>query len=267
MLDISVLGRLTVTMDGHPVVPSAGKQRQVLALLALRAGQVVPASALMEEIWGERPPRSASTTLQTYVLKLRRLLDVASPGIARRILVTCYGGYRLVLDDGRIDAREFEHLVADGDALYESGDDLGAAARYREAQQLCRGPALVDVPCGPLLQLETLRLEETCRVVLERRLAIEVSVGRHRSALPELRALVAEHPQHEGFSLLLMLALHRSGGAALALREYQRLRTTLVEEVGIEPSAAVRSLHRAVLTGALDGGEGLGAVRTHGSPR
>lgn len=260
MLDIVVLGPFAVRMHGCPVTPSAGKPRQVLALLALRADQVVPVSVLMEEIWGERPPRSAATTLQTYVLQLRRLLGAAvATGSAKDVLVTRHGGYQLVLAGGRIDAREFERLTAEGDAACEAGDDLRAAARYREGLALWRGSALVDVPCGPLLQLDTLRLEEMHRGVLERRITADLSLGRHTTVIPELRALVAQHPRHEGFSVLLMRALHRSGGGvAEALAEYRRLRSALIEEIGVEPSPAVRALHQSVLDGTLEGYPGLG---------
>lgn len=102
-MDIEVLGGLAVTENGVPVTPTAPKPRQVLALLALHADQVVPVAMLIEELWGERPPRSARTTLQTYILQLRELIAGALahdpqgsvPRTAKDVLRTLPGGYFL----------------------------------------------------------------------------------------------------------------------------------------------------------------------------
>ncbi len=253
MLDVTVLGPLDVSARGQSVVPTAGKPRQVLALLALRADRVVPVPVLLEEVWGQRPPRSAMTTLQTYVLQLRRRLAAALPaGTAKKVLVTSHGGYLLTVGGGLVDATELERLAAEGDAAYEAGDPRRAASRYRAALEFWRGSPLVDVPQGPLLELEAVRLEETHRAVLERRIDVDLRLGRHTVLVPELRALVSQHPRHEGFSAQLILALHRSGGAAGALGEYHRLRTELVTDLGIEPSSRLRRLQQAVLTGQVE---------------
>lgn len=251
-MDISVLGPLRINEGGISVVPSAGKPRQVLSLLALRGERVVQVSTLMEELWGDRIPRSASTTLQTYVLQLRNKIAAAQPRESGRspkeLLVTCFGGYMLKRGSGRSDAEEFEAEATAGIAAHEAGDPR-ALTTLERALRLWRGPALVDVPHGRILQREVMSMEHLRMSVLEQRIDAALSLGRQAALLPELSVLVAEHPMHEGFRAQLMLALYRTGNVSRALEEFQRLRAKLVEELGIEPSARLRRLHLAMLAG------------------
>jgi len=257
-MDIKVLGRLTAELNGVSVVPTAAKPRQILALLALQTGRVVTVPTLMEEIWGEHIPRSAATTLQTYILQLRRRIAAALDGDpARRpkdILVTQHGGYLLEVQPGQIDVQEFEQLCASGRDAHEAGDHRTAAELLRKALGLWQGPALVDVRVGAVLELETLRLEEDRMAALERRIEADLHLGRHAEIVPELRVLVARHPMHENFCAHLMTALHRSNNAWRALEAYQRLRGSLVEELGLEPSPRLQRLHQSILSAdpALD---------------
>lgn len=258
-MDVKVLGSLAVHEHGRPVVPSAAKPRQVLALLALHSDRVVPVPTLMEEIWGADIPRSASTTLQTYILQLRRRIAAAlregdaDSRDAKDVLATRFGGYMLQVGQGAVDAHEFERLSAAGRAAHAAGDHAGAAGLLARALGLWQGPALVDVRTGPALELEVLRLEEQRMAVLELRIDADLRLGRHADVVPELRVLTARHPMHEGFCARLMVALHRTGGSWRALEAYQRLRGELVRELGLEPSATLRELQRAVLAGDTDG--------------
>ncbi|MEU2981132.1 AfsR/SARP family transcriptional regulator [Streptomyces hirsutus] len=254
-MEIQVLGSLAAQERGVSVVPSAAKPRQLLALLALHADRVVSVPTLMEEIWGEHIPRSASTTLQTYVLQLRRRITTALDGDPRRakdVLVTRFGGYLLQVEPGRVDAHEFERLAVSGGTAFEIGDYRAASAALRRALALWQGPALVDVPAGPALELEVLRLNEERTTALERRIEADLRLGRYSEVVPELRVLAARHPLHEGFCGQLMRALHRTGGSWRALEAYQRLRGSLVRELGLEPSGPLRELHQAVLSGDPD---------------
>ncbi|MEV7525533.1 BTAD domain-containing putative transcriptional regulator, partial [Streptomyces sp. NPDC091371] len=169
-MDIQVLGTLAVREQGISVTPTAPKPRQVLAILALHADQVVPVSALIEELWAGTPPRSARTTLQTYVLQLRTLIAAAldqSPAeegarrTAKDVLVTLPGGYLLDSGGGVSDIREFERLSGMGYRAMDAGDFPGAARKLREALGLWSGPAFADVQGGIQLDMETRRLEET----------------------------------------------------------------------------------------------------------
>jgi DNA-binding SARP family transcriptional activator len=250
-MDIKVLGRLTAELNGVSVVPSAAKPRQILALLALQPGRVVTVPTLMEEIWGEDIPRSAATTLQTYILQLRRKIAVALEGDPSRqpkdVLVTQHGGYLLEVHPGRIDVQEFEQLHASGRDAHAAEDHRTASELLGRALDLWQGPALVDVRVGGVLELEKLRLEEDRMAALERRIDSDLRLGRHAEMVPELRVLAAKHPMHENFCAQLMTALHRSNNAWRALEAYQRLRGSLVEDLGLEPSPRLQRLHQAIL--------------------
>jgi DNA-binding SARP family transcriptional activator len=252
-MEIKVLGPLIAHEQGVSVVPSAAKPRQILALLALQAEHVVTVPTLMAEIWGERIPRSASTTLQTYILQLRRKIEATLVGepsrSAKDVLVTQFGGYLLRVQPGHIDVQEFEQLVADGRSAFDAADYRTASRMLGSALALWEGPALVDVRAGSMLELEVLRLEENRMAALERRIDADLRLGRHTEVVPELRVLTARHPMHERFCAQLMLALHRSGGSWRALEAYQRLRGALTTELGLEPSVSLRRLHHAVLSG------------------
>ncbi|MEU8710113.1 AfsR/SARP family transcriptional regulator [Streptomyces sp. NPDC048565] len=257
-MEIKVLGPLAARENGVSVVPTAAKPRQILSLLALQSDRVVPVATLMEEIWGEDIPRSAATTLQTYILQLRRKIAAAIDGDpsrqAKDVLITQHGGYLLQVQPGQVDAHEFGQLTASGRAAHEAGDHYAASDLLGRALKMWQGSALVDVRIGTVLELEVLRMEEDRMAALERRIDADLIIGRHTEIVPELRVLVARHPMHENFCAQLMTALHRSGGAWRALEAYQRLRVTLVEELGLEPSARLQRLHQAVLSAdpALD---------------
>ncbi|MEU0130764.1 MULTISPECIES: AfsR/SARP family transcriptional regulator [unclassified Streptomyces] len=257
-MEIKVLGPLTARENGVSIVPTAAKPRQILSLLALQSDRVVTVATLMEEIWGEDIPRSAATTLQTYILQLRRKIAAALDGDparqAKDVLITQHGGYLLQVQPGQVDAHEFGQLAASGRAAHEAGDHHAASELLGRALGMWKGCALVDVRIGTVLELEVLRMEEDRMAALERRIDADLILGRHTEIVPELRVLVARHPMHENFCAQLMTALHRSGGAWRALEAYQRLRVTLVDELGLEPSARLQRLHQAVLSAdpALD---------------
>jgi len=254
-VDIDVLGALAVRENGVSVTPTAPKPRQVLALLALHADRVVPVASLMEELWGQRPPRSARTTLQTYVLQLRELISAALvhdapagvPRSAKDVLVTSPGGYLLSTSGGASDVREFELLAGRGYRAMDAGDFTGAARQLREALALWTGSALADVHAGVQLEMHQRRLEETRLCALDQRIEADLRLGRHRELLGELTVLVSRYRTHENLHGQFMLALHRSGRRSEALEVYQRLRAALVRELGLEPSAGLRRLQRSIL--------------------
>lgn len=271
-MDIDVLGSLSARENGVSVVPTAPKPRQVLALLALRADHVVPVAELAEELWDGRPPRSARTTLQTYVLHLRERIRLAlgetedERGSAKDILATLPGGYCLQTRGGTLDYREFERRAGAGYRSMDAGDWAGAARRLREALSLWTGPALTDVYAGPRLQNEVDRLEEARLCALDQRIDADLRLGRHRELLSELTVLVNRYRMHESLHGQFMVALYRSGRRGEALKAYQRLRATLVGELGLEPSPAISRLQRQILLShpetAQAGGAGAAAAPT-----
>lgn len=264
-MTIELLGPLSVHLNRLPIMPGAAKPRQVLALLALNAGRVVTVSTLAEELWGDGPPPSAPTTLQTYILELRKRMATAmGPGRdPKRVLRTRHDGYLLEPGGSQIDVAEFGRLARAGRAAAEGGDHRAAAELLGRALALWRGPALVDVRMGRVLELEAMALEEARLAVLGRRIEADLILGRHADILGELSTLAAQHPMNEHFFAQLITALYRSGHIARALEEFQRLRNSLIDELGVEPSAELQRLQQAVLSRdpALDAA-GAG-TRTH----
>lgn len=257
-MDVKVLGPLEVQRSGASIVPSAAKPRQVFALLALNVGQVVTVSTLMDELWGTELPRSAATTLQTYILQLRRRLgataSVAEPRDAKAILVTRYAGYQLDIPPTAVDVHAFDQLAERGRCALAAGDDASASRFLTAALDLWRGPALVDVRVGTRLEMEVLRLHESRLGVLESRIEADLRLGRHHELLSELATLVARYPMNENLCAQHMVALYRSGRCWQALDAFNRLRATLVDELGVEPSAGVQRTQMAILNAdpALD---------------
>lgn len=251
-MQVHVLGELTARIDGRSVTPSAAKPRQILALLALRAGSVVPVSTLVDELWQERPPASARTTLQTYILQLRRLIEAALPdessrARAKQILVTRFDGYLLDICPSHVDVQRYDSMVRSGNRAMEAGQYNSASRLLTSALATWRGPALADVPTGSALGIEAVRLEQDRLSALVNRIGADLRLGRHSALIGELSELTARHPLHEGLWSHYVLALHRCGRQRDALDAYASLRSRLVDELGIEPSPALRSLQLAVL--------------------
>jgi DNA-binding SARP family transcriptional activator len=236
VLDFRILGPLEVTTESGPLPLGGQKPRAVLALLLVHAGEVVSTDRLIDELWGEQPPKTATTSLQNTVSQLRKLLGP-------EVLSTRPPGYALAVDKAQIDSHRFERLL-------ERAKSAEAAERsrlLREALALWRGPPLGDFAFEAFAQNETRRLEELRLVALEDRIAADLDTGRHGDLAGELEGLVAEHPLRERFRGQLMLALYRSGRQAEALQAYHDARRALVDELGIEPSSALQQLHASIL--------------------
>jgi DNA-binding SARP family transcriptional activator len=214
---------------GAPVRLGGTRQRALLALLLTRPNEVVSTDRLIDELWGAQPPPTAANTVQYYVSQLRKLLG------ADRI-ETKAPGYALRVEAGELDLGRFEQLVR-----------RGGADEIHEALGLWRGRPLADLEYEPFLQAEIARLEELRLAAFEKRIDRDLEVGRAAELIGELEALVAEHPLRERFCAQLMLALYRAGRQAEALAAYRGARETLVEELGIEPGAALQELERAIL--------------------
>lgn len=254
--EISVLGQLRVEIDGKSIVPTAGKPRQLLALLALRCGRVVQVPTLMEEVWGEDIPRSGMTTLQTYVLHLRRLIMQTLPDdtgpTAKDLLTTRFNGYQITAKPRSFDLVEFESLAGSGDNALERGDAATASKYLHQALELWRGPALMDVPAGRVLSMELAGLNEARMQVLEQCILSDLWLGKSATLVPELRKLVEQHPLHEKLAAFLMIAYQRSGAGWRALEVFRDLRKALIGELGVEPSGRLQNLHRELLSNATE---------------
>jgi len=243
-MDFRILGALEVLEGGRTLALGGSRQRALLAVLLLHANETLSTDVLLDELWAQRPPATASKTVQVHVSRLRKALAVdgrAAP------IVTREHGYRLEVDPERIDARRFERLVADARGDLGAGEPRRAAATLEEARALWRGPPLADLAYEAFAQSETARLADLRIAATELHVEARLALGAHAEVVSELEALVAEHPYRERLRGQLMLALYRSDRQAEALQAYQDARRALVDELGIEPGERLRELERAVL--------------------
>lgn len=249
--EIRVLGPLQFTHAGSSAAPTAPKPRAILALALLHVDETVLVRDLIQELWGDRPPSSVLTTLQTYILSLRKLLArafvIPAAQVAETILLTRPGGYQLRDTSDVFDLREYEGLAALGRRSLAAGDMVSAADLLLRAQEVWRGPALADVRAGCILQPEIQELEESRLTLIEQSIEVRLHLGRHRELLSELSGLVARHRLHENLNGLFMLALYRSGRRQEALGVFARLRQTLKEQLGLDPSRRLQLLQQAIL--------------------
>ncbi|MBQ0849009.1 BTAD domain-containing putative transcriptional regulator [Streptomyces sp. NPDC057621] len=255
-MEFGVLGPLYVRVDGETTAPSAPKLRNVLAMLLVHTGQVVPVPSLVRDLWDDDPPVSGLTTLQTYILNLRKMFSavtgLTTDEVARDILVTRAGGYVLAAEAGTLDLHRYRRLVTSGREALVRGDDAAGVRDLNEALLMWRGPALVDVPAGRVLESRRRQLEESRLAAFEYLVDVELRLGMYREVLAELAALTVENPLHEGLHGQYMWALHLSGRRAQALQVFHRLRGALVAGLGLEPGPQVQRLHRAVLNADTD---------------
>ena len=236
MADFRILGPLEVSDETGPLLLGGQKQRAVLALLLLDPGRVVSVDRLVDALWGEQPPRTATTSLQNFISQLRKTLGAD-------VLETKPPGYRLRIRPGELDLDRFRVSV-------ESARDAPPAARaekLRHALALWRGPPLADLAYEAFAQPHIAHLEELRLATIEERVDAELALGLHAELVGELEGLVEEFPMRERLRGQYMLALYRAGRQAEALEAYQDGRRMLVDQLGIEPSRDLQQLHGAIL--------------------
>jgi DNA-binding SARP family transcriptional activator/streptogramin lyase len=234
-LRFCILGPLEVRDDGRELPLATGRQRALLALLLVHANELIPSKRLIEELWSGHQPPSAHKALQGYVSQLRRALPADT-------ILTRGSGYVLVATES--DAGEFERLTKR--AAEQEADE--AIVTLQRALALWRGRAFEEFEYENWTQLEITRLEELRLSATEQRIEAELELGHHAQLVPELEALVADHPLREQLRGQLMVALYRSGRHADALDVYSRGRQVLQNELGLEPSPLLTELQRQILS-------------------
>jgi SARP family transcriptional regulator, regulator of embCAB operon len=248
LVRFEVLGPVRVSHCGHSFTPSAPKVLQVLALLVLRANQIVQTGTLIRQLWGDNPPRSSLTTIQTYIYQLRRSLE--REGLASRgedLVVTQARGYILRVQPEQVDVQIFQKLSDQGRVLLGQRRYADAVHHLKSALALCAGAPLANVQLDWHLAAYAAKLEEQQRAVLQLRIQAEIELGMHRELIGELRSLAAMHPLDEWLYVQLIRVLDRSGRRSEALQAYHQLRANLSEELGLDPSTEVQRLHQQLL--------------------
>lgn len=239
-MEFAILGPVEVRVTGESLPLGGRKQRALLAQLLLAPNEAVSRDRLVDGIWGDVPPPSASRTIDSYVSRLRTVLG--ADRIERRD-----PGYALRVEPHELDAACFEQLLAGGRERAGAGDLAGAVTRFDEALGLWRGAALADLVFEPFAQAASERLEERRLLCREARFEVLLGLGAGAELVGELETYVAEHPFRERLLGQLMLALYRSGRQSDALAAYRRGRQLLASELGLEPGPELRELERRIL--------------------
>jgi DNA-binding SARP family transcriptional activator/ABC-type transport system substrate-binding protein len=240
-MEFRLLGPIEALRGGRPVALGGAKPRALLALLLLRANEVVSRDNLIEALWGERAPGTAAHSLDVQISRLRKTFEPEEP------LRTRAGGYVLEVEPEQVDALRFKRLLEAGQRANADGRPSDALEALEAALALWRGDALADLAYQEFAQAEIHRLEELRLVALEERIDGALALGRHDTLIPELETLTAKHPLRERLRGELMLALYRAGRQAEALRAYSETRRQFVEELGLEPGPQLRDLEQAIL--------------------
>lgn len=213
------------------------QQRAVLVMLLLARGRQVSLDGIIGGLWDGDVPRSAAGTVRTYISRLRRRVNsIESIG----------DGYVLRLGSAVLDLDEFERWLSDARAAQDLHDSALGARLLRDALSLWRGTALAGVP-GPYADSRRVPLTELHLAATEEKLAADIALGEHATAIAELWALLAEHPFRERLTELLMLALYKSGRQADALHVFDSVRCRLAEELGIDPGPSLQAMRQRVL--------------------
>ncbi|MGL6280110.1 MAG: BTAD domain-containing putative transcriptional regulator, partial [Gaiella sp.] len=242
-IEIRLLGPLEVSDHGRVIEVKAGRQRALVALLALHVGETVSTDKLLDELWDGRPPPTALSALRNLVSQARRVIDPEQTGL----LATRAPGYSLDIPPDAIDAHRFKRLAAEGHAALETSP-ARASEVLVDALGLWRGEALAEFAFERFAQPEISRLDEIRSAALSDRIDADLALGRHADLVPELRTLVERYPLDEHHRRQQMLALYRCGRQADALDTYRALRTHLNDELGLEPSTETRQLEQAILS-------------------
>jgi len=241
-MDFSVLGPVEVRADHQPLPLGGRKQRALLAVLLHHANRSVPDDLLVDALWSEQPPKTASSNLRLYASRIRQSLG--GDRILRR-----NGGYLLVVHPGELDVHRFQSLAAEGRDAFLHGDHHEAADLLHRALRLWRGPAYADLRFVEDLSGEAARLEELRLATLEDRVEADLTVRFQPELVAELTGHVNTHPLRERLRGHLIMALARAGRSAEALTVYADTRRLLNEDLGVEPGERLRDLHRLILAG------------------
>jgi DNA-binding SARP family transcriptional activator/pimeloyl-ACP methyl ester carboxylesterase len=250
-LEFRILGPLEVLLDGAPLDLGTPRQRALLVALLLRHNRVVPTDQLLDELWGEEPSSGARHSLQVHIANLRKAIEPNAGRGEARVIVTKTPGYAIMIDAEDLDAARFERLAAETRVL-EKSEAARRERLLREALGLWRGDALADIGFDEFAVREAARLAEARIVATEDLIDAELELRRHATLVGDIEKLVGDYPLRERLWAQLMLALYRSGRQAEALRAYERVRATLRDELGVEPSRELRDLNMAMLEQSPD---------------
>ncbi|MDX6254455.1 MAG: hypothetical protein QOJ11_789 [Frankiales bacterium] len=247
-IEFRILGPLEVLREGTPISVGGAQQRAVLAFLVAEPRRTASVDQIADALWGEHPPAGYAATIQTYIFRLREVLEPGrSKGEPPGVIVTEPGGYRLRIEPGSVDAAAFEDLIETGESLVGRCLPAEGASELRRALSLWRGPVLADLAGYDFVARLASRLDELRLRGIELLTDADLALGRHAAKIAELNALAERHPLREHLQAQRILALYRTGRQADALEAFRQVRRRLMDEIGIEPGPELTSLHQSIL--------------------
>ena len=245
-LEFGVLGPLQLSVDGTPMALGPPKQRAVLAMLVINRNRPVGVESLINAVWDQSPVPAARASIQTYVSNLRRLLDDA--GIdTHTVLASAPPGYRLTVADVDCDLGRFTTEKTAGIRAAAAGRFEQASSHLSAALAQWRGPVLDDLHNFSFVEAFATALTEDKVLAQTARAEAEIACGRAYAVIGELETFTAEHPYREPLWAQLITAYYVTERQSDALEAYRRLKTTLAEDLGIDPGPTVRALHARIL--------------------
>ena len=237
-VEIRLLGPIEAAVEGSALQLRGQKRLGLLAILATR-DQAVSVASIADEIWPGQPQQQATRSIRTYLSQFRR-----EAGIDFVRADHAGTGYQLDAETTTVDAQRFRLAVEEA-----SRSDISPAqaqTRAKDALDLWRGPALLEVQDQSWAVGEVHALDELRRTAQHALVRARLALGDHDALCSELEMFVTDHPFDESFWADLMLAQYRSGRQTDALRTFQRARTTLVEELSLEPGPELTQLEAAI---------------------
>ncbi|RKR92044.1 DNA-binding SARP family transcriptional activator [Micromonospora pisi] len=246
-LSISLLGPIRAERCAVNLYLGTPRQREVLAVLALRSGMVMSVAQIVDAIWIGRRPNSVENMVHTYIGRLRRVLEPPGrrPALAR-VLRSTRPGYTLDIPDGSVDITRFEWDIKLARAARAQADLPQALGLFQQALGRWSGPALQEAT-GPLAEAERIRLTELRQDVVEETTGVRLLLGDDENLISELRWMLAEQPMRERLWELLLVALGQTSRRAEALTAFEDARVTLADRLGVEPGHQLQDLHRRLL--------------------
>jgi DNA-binding SARP family transcriptional activator len=244
-LHIGLLGPVAAWWADQEIYIGPARQREVLAVLAFRAGQVMSVGEIATEVWGDRQPTSVENLVHTYVGRLRGALNGA---VGADVLHSNRPGYLLAVRPQSVDVNRFEEVVRRGRAATGRADLSAALAAFDAALSLWRGPVLLGAS-GPVAEAERVRLNEMRHEVVEELLRVRLLLGDVWGLVPELKRMIVKEPLRERLWALLLVVLAQMSRTAEALTLYHEARVTLADQLGVEPGRELQQLYRSLLRG------------------
>lgn len=246
-LSVTLLGPIQALRDDVPVYLGTARQREVLAVLALRSGTTLSTTQLVEALWASPRPASAGNMVHGYIGRLRRVFDPAGhPDSGGTVVCSGRPGYLLDLPPDAVDVGLFHRDLRRARAARAHGDLAAALRLFRQALRCCHAPFLREA-VGPLAEAERARLDELLSDLVEEVVGLRLLLGDDQDLVSDLRGMLVRQPLRERLWALLLVALGQSSRRAEALTAYHDARVTLIDRLGVEPGREVHDLYLRLL--------------------